>query len=73
MSAKSVEEIKKILSEADVVESEVLPQLLTEERFRDVTPDEIEEILHWCGEDEYVSVTDILLEVCSRLDPYWDD
>ena len=67
MSAKSVKEIKKILLEEDVVESDVLRQLLTEERFGDVTIDEIREILNWSGDEEYVSAEDILDDVITEV------
>ena len=67
MSAKSVKEIKKILLEEDVVESDVLRQLLAEERFGDVTIDEIREILNWSGDDEYVSAEDILDDVITEV------
>ena len=62
MSEASVNEIKNILMQEDVVESEVLPQLIASQRFKDVTNDEIAEILNWCGEDEYTTVDDILAE-----------
>lgn len=62
MSGASVNEIKKILMQEDVVESEVLPQLIASQRFKDVTNDEIADILKWCGEDEYTTVDDILAE-----------
>lgn len=61
MSSLSVREIKKILLESDNVASEVLPQLLVEDRFSDITDDEVREILHWCGDDEYVSDKEIIL------------
>ena len=51
MSEASVNEIKNILMQEDVVKSEVLPQLLVSQRFKDVTNEEIAEILYWCGED----------------------
>lgn len=62
MSVISVSEIQQILLNSYNVESEELPQLLAEERFDDVTPNEIAEILKWSGDDEYVTVEDMILE-----------
>ena len=62
MSVISVSEIQQILLNSYNVESEELPQLLAEERFDDVTPNEIAEILRWSGDDEYVTVEDIISE-----------
>lgn len=59
MRIDRIEDLKKEILESDVVASETLRWALKQDEYKDTTRGEIQYLLNWSGDDEYVNIDDL--------------